>query len=78
MKCFESQISLRSLHRELCVIIHNYHTKAVAGFSDEVDKQLIEAAKILTCPEQEKYVVIIMDEMHIKEDLVYDKHTGML
>ncbi len=29
---------------------------------------------VITC----RYVVLIMDEMHIKEDLVYDKHNGTL
>ena len=31
---------------------------------------------LATCPDRERYVCILMDEMHIKEDLVYDKHTG--
>ena len=56
---------------------YTYYTKATTGFSDEVDRQLMEAAKIRTCPEREKYVITIMDEMHIREDVVYDKHTGM-
>ena len=47
------------------------------GFSDDVDKQLMESAMITKCEEREKYVAILMDEMHIKEDLVYDKHTGI-
>lgn len=46
---------------------YTYYTKACAGFSTEVDRQLMEVAN---CPEREKYVV---DEMHVKED---DKHTG--
>ena len=28
--------------------------------------------------EFQKYVFLVMDEMHIKEDLVYNKHTGEL
>ena len=51
---------------------------AVIGFSAAGDKQLFEAANISDCQEWEKYVVLILDEMHIKEDLVFDKHTGML
>ena len=31
---------------------------------------------LATCPDRERYVCILMDEMHIKENLVYDKHTG--
>lgn len=54
-----------------------YYTKAVCGFSEDVDRQLMEAASIQTCAEHEKYVVLLMDEMHIKEDLVYNKHSGM-
>ena len=36
----------------------------------------MDLAKIDTCRPMDKYVVIIMDEMHIREDIVYDKHTG--
>ena len=43
---------------------------------DDVDEQLMDIAKIRTCPEREKYVCILIDEMHIKANLVYDKHTG--
>lgn len=46
------------------------------GFSDENDKQLVEAADLENYPVN-KYVIILMDEMHIKEDVVYDKHMGM-
>lgn len=43
-----------------------------------MDQQLIDLAKIDSCPEKDKYVIIIMDEMHIREDIVYDKHTGAI
>lgn len=55
---------------------YTHHTKATVGFSKEVDKQLQIAAKLPSCPEREKCVIIIMDEMHLREDLAYDKHTG--
>jgi len=55
---------------------YTHHTKATVGFSKEVDKQLQVAAKLSSCPEREKCVTIIMDEMHLREDLAYDKHTG--
>ena len=57
---------------------YTYYTKAAPGFCDDIDKQLMEAAKIDICAEHEKFVVLLMDEMHIKEDLVYDKHSGNL
>ena len=36
----------------------------------------MDLANIESCPEREKYVLIIMHEMHIREGIVYDKHTG--
>ena len=50
--------------------------KATAGFSHEVNTQLEEAARIDSCPEREKHILLIMDEMHIREDIVYDHNTG--
>ena len=52
--------------------------KAGAGFSAEVDQQLIEASRLLTSPSYCCYVALLIDEMHIKEDLVYNKHSGKL
>ena len=66
--CLPSQRTLRD---------YTYHIQSSIGFSEEVDKYLMEVAKISLCPEREKYVVLLMDEMHIKEDLVYDKHSGI-
>ena len=57
---------------------YTYYTKTTCGFSDDVDQQLMEAADISTCKERDKYVILMMDEMHIKEDIIYDKHTGIL
>ena len=62
--------SQRTLHD------YTYHTKAVAGFSRGVDEQLRIATKLPQCPEREKCVIIVFDEMHLREDLSYDKHTG--
>ena len=45
-------------------------------YVDGVDEQLMLVGNLATCPDRERYVCILMDEMHIKEDLVYDKHTG--
>lgn len=57
---------------------YSHAVKAEPGFSEEVDTQLRLAAKVATCNEYEKLVVILLDEMYIREDLVYDKHTGAL
>lgn len=50
-----------------------YYTKTKSGFGDDVDQQFMEAAQIYTCPEKDKYIALVMDEMRIKEDIVYDK-----
>ena len=42
----------------------------------DVDKQIMTTANLEASPEREKYVIIMIDEMHIKDDIVYDKHTG--
>ena len=39
---------------------------------------LMKAAEVDTCPERNKCVILLLDEMYIREDLVYDKHSGEL
>ena len=39
---------------------------------------LKSVSKVDTCPEREKCTILLIDEMHIREDLVYDKHSGEL
>lgn len=51
---------------------------AEPGFSAEVDHQFLLASKISTSPKYHSLVCILIDEMHIKEDLVYNKYTGKL
>ena len=50
------------------------------GFSREVDTMLMENAKISTCPDHQKFIILTFDEMHIRADLVYEnsKNTGEL
>lgn len=55
---------------------YTHYVKSTTGFSTDVDLQLIKSAGNLK--EHEKYVTLILDEMHIKEDLVYDRWTGEL
>ena len=57
---------------------YSHHTKAHIGFSDETDKQLMSVADVTRIQDWQKYVVVLMDEIHIREDLIYDKHTGAL
>ncbi len=52
--------------------------KAKPGYSRDVDYQLMIAANIKSCPEWHNLVILLLDEMYIKEGLVYDKHSGSL
>ena len=52
--------------------------KAIPGFSYEVDTQLLSAVNAKSCPAWHMFVVLLLDEMHVKEGLVYDKHTGKM
>ena len=39
---------------------------------------LMEAAEVKTCPECNRCVLLLLDEMHVQKDLMYDKHKGEL
>ena len=52
--------------------------KAGPGFSLEVDDQILKAAKLSSSPDYHSLIVLLIDEMHVKEDLVYNKHSGRL
>ena len=82
----QSQSAYETLRQSGCVLLpsqrtlrdYTHHIKPSAGFSADVDTQLYHAAKLDSCEEREKYVILLLDEMHIKEDLVFDKHSGEL
>ncbi|XP_065654860.1 uncharacterized protein LOC136081473 [Hydra vulgaris] len=50
------------------------YIKPKRGFNKEIIDELKEKTKDFS--EQEKFIVILMDEMKIQENLVWDKHTG--
>jgi hypothetical protein len=52
--------------------------KAMPGYSLAVDQQLMQAVNVESCPQWHKLVILLLDEMYIKEDLVYDKHSGKM
>ena len=57
---------------------YSHHISANIGFSEEVDMELLRVANYKKLEEWEKCIVLLIDEMHVKEDLVYDKVTGAL
>ena len=57
---------------------YTHYVEAACGFSTEVDKMLMSASRVDSCPAREKCVIMLLDEMHIRDDLVFDKHSGAL
>ena len=57
---------------------YTHYIKASIRFSSEANEMIMKAAKVESCPEQKKCVILLLDEMHIREDLVFDKLTGAM
>ncbi len=57
---------------------YTHYLNTTVGFSAEVDRELEWVSNVTSCTEGEKCVVLLVDEMYIKEGLVYDKHSGAL
>ena len=57
---------------------YTHYVEAKLGFSSDVDRMLINAAQISTCPAREKCAILLLDEMHIREQLIFDKHSGAM
>lgn len=66
-------ISLPS-ERTLCDYTH--WVRAGVGFIPEVDSQLVKEASI--SEEKDRFVVLVWDEMKVREDLVFDKSNCQL
>jgi hypothetical protein len=49
--------------------------KSRSGFQREVDEQLVKEVDLANILEWKRYVVLLIDEMKIKENLIYDKHS---
>ena len=46
------------------------------GFQLEVNKQLVKESRVKTLTEAKKFCGIVLDEMKVKENLVYNKYAG--
>ena len=55
---------------------YTYYISTTIGFSNAVDEQLMSIANL--SEERNRNVVLVLDEVHIKEGLIYDKHQGSL
>ena len=68
-------ISLPSdLTRHQTLRDYTHYFTSTPGFQTEIFQQLQKEVESL--PESRKYVGIVIDEMKIKEGLVYNKYTG--
>ena len=70
--------SVLSFPSERTLRDYTHWIDSTPGFHADVDKQLMEEAKVKTIPDFQKYVCLLLDEVRIKEDLVYDKHTSQI
>ena len=79
-KAYETLRTSGCLHLPFKRTLRDYThcVKSSAGFSAEVDLQLMQAAGIPSYQEWETFVVLLLDEMNIREDRVYEKQTGSL
>ena len=57
---------------------YRHFASSTPGFSRDVDLQLLNLVKVQEPADLANYVSVIIDEMYIKEDLFFDKHTGSL
>ena len=70
--------SVLSLPSERTLRDYTHWIDSTPGFHADVDKQLMDEAKVKTVPDFQKYVCLLFDEVRIKEDLVYDKHSSQI
>ena len=52
------------------------HIKIVTGYQQEVIEMMRCETKCKELPESKRYVCLLIDEMKIKKDIVYDKFSG--
>ena len=57
---------------------YTHYIKSSCKFLNEVDNDFIIAADYYHLEDCQKCVGILIDEIHIKEDLIYDKHVGAI
>ena len=67
-----------SLLSEQTLKDYKHFAPAIVGFCTSTDLQLLDQVKQQKPHHLSKYVGIVIDEMYVKEGLVYDKNTGSL
>lgn len=69
---------LLALPSERTLRDYRHFAPSTVGFSKDTDMQLLDLLKQQSQQNISKYVSIMIDEMYIKEGLVFDKKTGSL
>ena len=67
-----------SLPSERTLRDYSNFIQAQTGFCDEVTRMLVEEMKLSTLSAPKKHVSILMDEIKVQQNLVYNKHTGKI
>ena len=57
---------------------YTHYINALTGYNDQVDVHLAEAARLKDMPAYQCCVILAINEMHVKEDLFFNKHSGRL
>ena len=57
---------------------YRHFNASASGFSSDTDLQLLDLVKQEKSEDLAKYVTLVIDEMYIKEGLLYNKHSGAL
>ena len=57
---------------------YTHFIKAQTGFNYQVDHQLKKEANLDSVTDFKRFVCLVFDEVKVKEDLIYDKHSGEL
>ena len=70
--------SIIALPSEHTLRDYGHFASSTHGFSRDVDLQLLDLVKVQEPAHLANYVSVIIDEMYIKEGLVFDKHTDSL
>lgn len=58
---------------------YTHYNQTTTGFSAATDKELLDVLKRKNLTEEwQKLVVLLLDEVYIREEVVYNKHTGQI
>ncbi len=57
---------------------YRHHSPAKSGFSNSFDLQLLECVRTTKPLDLVKYITVLVDEMYVREGVVYRKSTGDL